>query len=196
MVCLRCFILFSILFQCNTPLVLTSPSLLPIATGRRSANGLFESFILFSLLFLTQCALDPHQFPSSSSSVAIRRQNTPPDAGGGGGEGGGGRVGGVRPRCRSAARGGGAPRRDDAPGRPFVFVVQFEILIRFHSSFCVGPSPPRSSPRSSPRTSPRFSLRPHLRTSSQTSLLRYFDASLLRCFFVWCSHDENKKKIF
>ena len=119
-----------------------------------------------------------------------------PGCGGGGGEGGGGRVGGVRPRCRSAARGGGAPRRDDAPGRPFVFVVQFEILIRFHSSFCIGPSPPRSSPRSSPRTSPRFSLRPHLRTSSQTSLLRYFDASLLRCFFVWCSHDENKKKIF
>ena len=88
MVCLRCFILFSILFQCNTPLVLTSPSLLQIATtSRRSANGLFESFILFSLLFLTQCALDPHQFPSSSSSVAIRRQNTSHGAGrGGGGE--------------------------------------------------------------------------------------------------------------
>ena len=85
MVCLRCFILFSILFQCNTPLTLTSPSLLLIAIGRRSANGLFESFILFSLLFLTQCALDPHQFPSSSSSVAIRRQNTPPGAGRGGG---------------------------------------------------------------------------------------------------------------
>ena len=85
MVCFRCFILFSILFQCNTPLTLTFLSLLPIAIGRRSANGLFESFILFSLLFLTQCALDPHQFPSSSSSVAIRRQNTPPGAGRGGG---------------------------------------------------------------------------------------------------------------
>ena len=49
MVCLRCFILFSILFQCNTPLALTSPYLLLIAIDRRSANGLFESFILFSL---------------------------------------------------------------------------------------------------------------------------------------------------
>ena len=46
-----------------------------------------RKFILFSLLFLTQCALDPHQFPSSSSSVAIRRQNTSHGAGrGGGGE--------------------------------------------------------------------------------------------------------------
>ena len=65
MVCLRCFILFSILFQYNTPLTLTFLSLLPIAIGRRSANGLFESFILFSFVILMQCAFDSHQFPSS-----------------------------------------------------------------------------------------------------------------------------------
>ena len=107
MVCSRCFILFSFLFQCNTPSSLTSPSLLPIATGRRNTSvseRFVRKFYFVFIVILMQCALDPHQFPSSSSSAAIPRRNTPLGAGGGGG---GGRVGGVRPRCRPAARGGG-----------------------------------------------------------------------------------------
>ena len=83
MVCSRCFILFSILFQCNTPLTLTSPSLLPIAIaiGRRDTlvcERFVQKFYFVFVVILMQCALDPHQFPSSSSPVAIRRRNTPP----------------------------------------------------------------------------------------------------------------------
>ena len=76
------------------------PSSIPFAIGRRNYSVCSKFYFVY-IVILMQCALDHHQFTSSSSSVAIRRRS----AGGGRVEGGG--VGGVRPLCRPAARGGG-----------------------------------------------------------------------------------------
>ena len=93
MVCSRFFILFSFLFQCNTPLTLTSPSLC-----YWQAKCLGPRTVCSKVLFCFHCyfnAVRPR--PSSVPLILVFRCHPQAKY----------TSGWVRPRCRPAARGGG-----------------------------------------------------------------------------------------